>query len=115
MARLAREFETDDRIRFVSISVDPETDTPQRLAEYAGRYGADPLRWKFLTGPVETINDLAQNQFLLGFGGEPVQHSSRFVLVDGDADILGFFDGTDPQSVAELRDTLAELQRASQD
>ncbi len=37
-------------IRLVSFSVDPDTDTPAVLAEYAKRYGADPDRWLFLTG-----------------------------------------------------------------
>jgi len=39
----------------VSISVDPERDTPERLAEYAGRYGANPIAWSFLTGPEAAI------------------------------------------------------------
>ncbi len=112
MAGLHREFAGDDRVRFVSISVDPETDTPERLAEYAAKYGADTARWKFLTGPMDVVDELAQNQFLLGFGGEPVSHSPRFVLVDGRGDIRGFFSGTDPASVAELRARIAELASA---
>lgn len=109
MARLYRDFEDDDRVRFVSISVDPDTDTPERLAEFGAQYGADPARWKFLTGPMTEIEPLARNQFLLGFGGEPIQHSPRFVLVDGQGDIRGFFDGTDPESVAQLHAELARL------
>jgi protein SCO1/2 len=39
----------------VSISVDPERDTPERLAAYAARYGANPISWSFLTGPEQAI------------------------------------------------------------
>ena len=37
-------------VRFVTFTVDPEHDTPEMLAAYAKRHGADPARWKFLTG-----------------------------------------------------------------
>ncbi len=39
----------------VSFTVDPERDTPARLAEYAARYKADPHKWSFLTGPLATV------------------------------------------------------------
>jgi protein SCO1/2 len=47
--RLARE---GDRLRLVSISVDPEHDTPARLRDYATKFGAGP-RWSFVTGSAE--------------------------------------------------------------
>ncbi len=37
-------------IRLVSFTVDPDTDSPETLQEYARRYGADPRRWRFATG-----------------------------------------------------------------
>jgi protein SCO1/2 len=109
MAGLYREYEGDNRIHFVSITVDPETDTPGRLAEYAATFGADSGRWKFLTGDINVIESLARDQFLLGSAGEPVNHSTRFVLVDGSGAIRGFYDGTEPESVAKLRADLAEF------
>ena len=39
-------------IKFVSISVDPESDTPAVLQEYAEKFQADPNRWLFLTSPI---------------------------------------------------------------
>jgi protein SCO1/2 len=47
--RLARE---QDPLRLVSISIDPEHDTPARLRDYATRFGAGP-RWRFVTGTAE--------------------------------------------------------------
>ncbi len=109
MAGLYREYQGDNRIRFVSITVDPATDTPEHLAEYAEKFGADPAQWKFLTGDLMHIESVAREQFLLGSGGEPVNHSPRFVLVDESGAIRGFYDGTDPESVAMLRGDLARF------
>jgi protein SCO1 len=43
-----------DRVHLVSITIDPEHDTPERLHAYAARYGAGP-EWQFLTGDLENI------------------------------------------------------------
>ena len=49
-AQMRRELGPEaDRIRMVSITIDPEHDTPAVLAEYAERFGAPP-EWSFLTG-----------------------------------------------------------------
>ncbi|MCZ7677247.1 MAG: SCO family protein [Sandaracinaceae bacterium] len=47
MANLHRRIDAGD-VRFVSVSVDPAEDTPERLREYAARFGADTSRWSFL-------------------------------------------------------------------
>ncbi|HSF33464.1 MAG TPA: SCO family protein [Candidatus Tectomicrobia bacterium] len=52
--------------RLVSISVDPERDTPSVLSQYADRFNADPERWLFLTGDKRTIYRLAREGFRLG-------------------------------------------------
>lgn len=41
-------------VRLISISIDPENDTPAKLKTYAKTFGED-LRWRFLTGRVEDI------------------------------------------------------------
>lgn len=55
-----------DRVALVSITVDPRRDTPAVLADYAGRFGADPTIWRFLTGPQATIDALLQDGFKVG-------------------------------------------------
>jgi protein SCO1/2 len=101
-ARLPRE------IRLVSFSVDPANDTPAVLTEYAKRYNADPERWLFLTGEAESIQKLSVGGFKLALdptGGsevEPIMHSSRFVLVDGDAHIRGYYGTEDPDALDRL-------------
>lgn len=109
MAQLHHEFADESRVQFVSISVDPETDTPEVLAWYANRFDADAARWHFLTGPMDTINGIARDQFQLGSGGGPLNHSGRFALVDGSGQIRGYYYGTEPTSVAALRLDLRRL------
>ena len=82
MATLHKQFADTSGVRFVSITVDPETDTPEVLAEYAERFGADPARWHFLTGPLEDIHTLAAESFKVGSVDNPVFHSDKFILVD---------------------------------
>src|SRR6516165_10816043 len=49
-----------EKIRFVSITVDPERDTPEVLKDYAQAFGANLAGWAFLTGPPETIRDVTR-------------------------------------------------------
>ena len=104
--RLAR-----TNVQLVSISVDPENDTPAVLTEYAARLEASPDRWWFLTGPKSSIHDLVQTRFKLGLmestpaeraaGSETIIHSDRLALVDR-GQIVGFFDSTDSNSLDAL-------------
>lgn len=65
MARLQADLASEPDVRLVSITVDPERDTPDVLAEYANRFGADRDRWLFLTGEKGAIYALAQEGFRL--------------------------------------------------
>lgn len=77
-------------IRFVSISVDPEIDTPEVLSEYAEKFQADKERWLFLTGPIETIVRVGTEKFFLS-GVEKRGHPDRFCLVNADGDLVGSY------------------------
>jgi protein SCO1/2 len=81
-------------VRLVSFSVDPERDTPTVLAEYATRYHAQPGRWFFLTGDRKTLDALDRRAFMLGNVDGKLEHSTRFVLVDRQGRIRGYY-GTD--------------------
>ncbi|MFA6240418.1 MAG: SCO family protein [Candidatus Hydrogenedentales bacterium] len=101
LAKLQTAFKDDDRIRFVSFSVDPETDTPSVLAEYSKQHTPDPSQWKFLTGPIAEIHRMAGVEGLkVGVPETPMAHSQRFVLIDSDANIRGYYDGMDEAEVA---------------
>lgn len=96
-------------VRLVSFTVDPKGDTPAAMAEYGKRFQADPARWHFLTGPVAALDALCDRSFHLGrIDGENFEHSTRFVLVDGQARIRGYYDSSEPESVRKL---IADLRR----
>lgn len=73
-----------DRVRFVSITVDPATDTPVALRRYAEAHGADLATWSFLTGPPEEIAGVTG---ALGVGTAPgkrgLAHDTPVLFVDG--------------------------------
>jgi protein SCO1/2 len=100
----------DEDVRLVFFSVDSDNDTPERLAEFGERYGADPDRWKMLTGEGmrESIWDLATNNFFAGVlkndgeGAEPIMHSRKFFLVNPDGMIVHHCDGLEASEVEDL-------------
>jgi len=108
MAALAERTATVPGIRFVSFGVDPEYDTPEILAEYGRKLGADPARWTFLHGDRPVIRALIKDGFKLAIEDgvadsvEPILHSTRFVLVDGEGTIRGYYDGMEQPPVDEL-------------
>ena len=80
-----------EKVLLLSISVDPEQDSPEALATYAERFGADPSNWRFLTGDRGQIESLLVTGYKVGApprapssAGGPSQlvHSNRFVVVD---------------------------------
>ena len=84
---------------FLSHTVDPENDTPEVLDAYARKLEADTARWKFLTGHAPDIYRMGNTGYLLSAledsaSAEQFLHDSRFVLVDKDRHIRGFYEGT---------------------
>ncbi len=91
----------------VSFSIDPENDTPAKLAEYAARFKADHARWSFLTGKPEVLRSLGVDTFHLADPQDKLAHSSRFALVDRHGRIRGYYDtalsGAIPEILADIR------------
>jgi protein SCO1 len=117
MARLERSLPRDVDVLLVSISVDPTYDTPEVLERYAKSFKA-PERWLFLTGEREDVRRLSIEGFKLGLdmdpppgmaGPEPILHSTRFVLVDGEGQIRGYYEAFDEASTEKLRKDLLRL------
>jgi protein SCO1/2 len=104
----------------VSISVDPERDTPDRLAAYAARFGANPISWSFLTGPEQAIQATVVDGFKVGAGKErragadggpgfwEIFHGEKLVLVDRQLRIRGYFDAT-PEGVDKLLEAVSRV------
>jgi len=91
----------------VSLTCDPENDTPDALRRYAERFEADPARWKFLTGDMETITRVGQGLFKL-----PVEvgvHAEKGVVFDREGKLRGGYSLTDPKRVELLKDLIREV------
>lgn len=118
MARLQNDLVDKTDVKLVSISVDPERDTPQALSRYAERFKADPDRWLFLTGEKREIYRIAQEGFRLSAvpasdvgqeNNDSILHSTRFVLVDSKAQIRGYYQSTDAEAMKRLSRDLKTL------
>lgn len=110
-----KKFINDSEIAFVSFTVDPETDTAQRLKWYAENFGINTSQWNLLTGNKKEIYKLARNSFFLtaadGDGGaNDFIHSDQVVLVDKDKLIRGYYDGTDDKAVTQLIHDITKLE-----
>lgn len=103
MSTLQSDFADVDDVHFVSITVDPKRDSPEVLAAYAEKYDANHVRWHFLTGSEADIKKLSTEGFMIGFGDEMINHSSKFTLVDRKGNLRGFYTGTEPEEIDRLR------------
>jgi protein SCO1/2 len=117
MARLQDKFAQQPDLRLVSFSVDPERDTPDVLARYAARFNASADRWLFLTGAKQEIGRLVQEGFRLSATAltdassneSIILHSPRFVLIDRNAEIRGYYDSRDRDALDRLKEDVAVL------
>jgi cytochrome oxidase Cu insertion factor (SCO1/SenC/PrrC family) len=117
MAKLQQEYAGKSDVQFVSITVDPERDTPEVLAQYADKHQADATRWYFLTGQRDRIIRLIQQGFHLAVAAVPVEaetsgmipHSPRFVLVDKEARIRGYYDSRELEAFLRLKNDIYTL------
>jgi cytochrome oxidase Cu insertion factor (SCO1/SenC/PrrC family) len=127
MAQVQSDPAVNNNVALISVSVDPEFDTPAVLKAYAARYGADAERWRFLTGPKDKVYALIQSSFHLGVAensgaertaGNEVTHSGKLAVVDRRGMIRAYFDGrrVDEQGqpvneIPKLQQFLNELMR----
>jgi len=115
MAWLQEQLADRAEVRFLSFSVDPETDSPDVLAAYGKRYGAISGRWTFLTGDRKQIYSVSREGFKLGLeaeGDDAILHSPKFVLVDRQGTIRGYYDS---DSTGAMETLLAHARRLAKD
>jgi protein SCO1/2 len=103
--KLADDKLLGSKITLVSLSVDPQHDTPTVLAEYGQQFKADPNGWKMLTGDWDAVYDV-----VTGFkvatrpprpavdapapGGTELTHTTAVVLIDPQLQVRAYLDGT---------------------
>jgi len=109
IADIVREIDNPEFVA-VSLTCDPDNDTPDVLGHYAARFEADPDRWKFLTGDMAVIKRVGMETFKL-----PVEvgvHSERGVVFDRQGRMRGSYHLLQEDRVQRLKklilDVLAE-------
>ncbi|MDE3143260.1 MAG: SCO family protein [Bacteroidota bacterium] len=92
-------------VQFVSMSIDPQRDSVSVLKDYADRFGVNPDNYWMLTGSRDSIYRFAFEELKVDkFSMEPISpdfvHTSRFVLIDRDMIVRGYYDGLDRDSTS---------------
>ncbi len=113
MARLQSKTSSEDDVRLISFTVDPEHDSVSVLLDYAKKLEADPSRWWFLTGDKDSIYTIAREGFLVsaaaGKTADDFFHSQDLILIDSKRRIRGMVDGTNYAEVDSLFDKIKLL------
>ena len=91
--RLQGEGDGAGELLLVSISLDPERDTPERLKAFSKALGADTDRWRFLTGPGLAVKLAVGSGFGVYYETPPVVYDSRYVLVDATGQVRAAYRG----------------------
>lgn len=104
MERVNDMFREEPKVQIMSVSIDPEFDTPAVLKEYAAEHNAIPGKWHFLSGPKDETYQLARCGFVIPTidgKGEPDDfvHTDKFILVDDLGRIRGYYSGTNREAV----------------
>lgn len=105
---------TPDFLHFLSFSIDPERDSVPRLKQWADRFQVNPEQWWLLTGDKKTIYDLAIEEMKLpvvdGHGIDTsFIHTDRFVLIDTNFHVRGYYHGLDTADLARLSNDIILL------
>jgi cytochrome oxidase Cu insertion factor (SCO1/SenC/PrrC family) len=116
MHGVEKKIHGQENIRLVSISVDPERDTPPVLHAFAERYGGPTKQWIFLTGTPASIHQVAYNTFHVGDVINKINHSTKFVLVDKHQHIRGYYSTLDANEddLPKMLKDLSALSRVSE-
>lgn len=104
----------------VSHTIDPKRDSVKTLKIYADNLGIDHNRWWFLTGNKDTLMTLANEDYFIAALVAPdapggFDHSGKLILLDKNARVRGFCEGTDPESVDNFMKDIDILMKEAND
>ena len=121
MQLLQAALPAESGVNLISLTANPAYDTPEVLKSYAERFGARTENWHFLTGPKKKIYDLAIDSLKTAVDEIPPEerkavddlfiHSTRFVLVDRQGQLRGFFEGDTAESIPKILKAVELLSR----
>lgn len=107
-------FLKENEVMILSHTVDPETDSVGQLFQYGLEHNVNSKIWNLLTGKKEDIYRMARNGYFItatqGDGGpDDFIHDQKFVIIDKEGRIRGYYNGTDPKSVKQMIDATKAL------
>jgi protein SCO1/2 len=118
MAEIQQRTAGQPDVRFVSLTVDPRTDTPAALMKYGERFGADANRWLMLTGDKAVLHQLIATSFLAQDLNDPFtympgnfSHTERIAVVDARGSVQAYFDGLRRETTDEIVAEIARLRK----
>jgi protein SCO1 len=111
MHRVEKRLQNDADVKLVSVSVDPEHDSPPVLNDFAHRFGGPTAQWVFLTGTPQTVHLLAHDTFKVGDVISNMDHSTKFMLVDKHGQLRGYYSSDDADGIPTLMHDVALLRK----
>lgn len=112
--KYVQEKTKDFDIQILAHTVDPKTDTIEKLKAYIERNKINTNNWDFLTGDQDHLYEVGVQDYMVAtqedvdaLGG--FLHSENFVLVDKDLHIRGFYNGTDKEEIEQLIKDIPKL------
>jgi len=102
MRGIAKEVAGLANVRIVSLSVDPERDTPEALLAYGKNFQANPAQWLFLTGQAEALNQVTDQGLHLTKVDGSLEHGTKFALVDQKSEVRGYYRPFDREELQKL-------------
>tara|TARA_B100002052_G_scaffold287483_1_gene302461 strand:- start:28 stop:573 length:546 start_codon:yes stop_codon:yes gene_type:complete len=109
MQKLYSNFKGTKEVQFVSITVDPEVDTQEKLKLEAEMIGVDNNQWQFLRSDLDEVKKLKRDGFMLFADNLPNGHSIKSILIDNVGNIRKYYDGTDIGSQEILKKDIVYL------
>ena len=104
----------EEKVQYLSFSIDPKRDQPTRLREYIELHGIESNNWYFMTGvPADKTHEMAGSYFNYAKQDDEVPggfgHTSYFAIVDTKGFVRGIYDGTNTLAVDSLERDLRKL------
>ena len=114
LSDVQKAFANDPKVKLLSFTVFPETDSVPVLKAYAKKNQVNAAMWNLVTGDKKEIYTLARKSYLAVKLGKPSElydmvHTENFVLVDTKKRVRGFYDGTNKEDIKRLIEDIAFL------
>ncbi|MEL6255638.1 MAG: SCO family protein [Bacteroidota bacterium] len=119
MLRVYDEYENDDEILILSHTLDPKRDTVEALKTFSEGLGVSSEKWKMLSSPDHDYVFEVCKTYMIAAGPDEsimggIFHSGKFVLLDKERRVRGFYEGTDEDEVSKLIQDIKSLKAEGQ-